>query len=61
VEASLQQMNKPEISSRVIGDMAISALKELDHIAYIRYAIVYLRFDDLRSIRDEINHLLREG
>jgi transcriptional regulator NrdR family protein len=33
----------------------------LDHIAYIRFAIVYLRFDDLRSIRDEINSLLREG
>jgi transcriptional repressor NrdR len=61
VEATLQQMNKPEISSRVIGDMVISALKELDHIAYIRFAIVYLRFDDLRSIRDEINSLLREG
>jgi transcriptional repressor NrdR len=61
VEAALQQMNKQEISSRVIGDMVISALKELDHIAYIRYAIVYLRFDDLRSIRDEINTLLREG
>ena len=61
VEAALQQMNKPEISSRFIGDMVISALKELDHIAYIRYAIVYLRFDDLRSIRDEINTLLREG
>jgi transcriptional repressor NrdR len=61
VEATLQQMNKPEISSRVIGDMVISALKELDHIAYIRFAIVYLRFDDLRSIRDEINALLREG
>jgi transcriptional repressor NrdR len=61
VEAALQQMNKPEISSRVIGDMVISALKELDHIAYIRYAIVYLRLDDLRSIRDEINTLLRES
>ena len=61
VEAALQQMNKPEISSRFIGDMVISALKELDHIAYIRFAIVYLRFDDLRSIRDEINALLREG
>jgi transcriptional repressor NrdR len=61
VEAALQQMNKPEISSRIIGDMVISALKELDHIAYIRFAIVYLRFDDLRSIRDEINALLREG
>jgi transcriptional repressor NrdR len=61
VEAALQQMNKPEISSRVIGDMVISSLKELDHIAYIRFAIVYLRLDDLRSIRDEINALLREG
>ncbi|MBN1438385.1 MAG: transcriptional repressor NrdR [Anaerolineales bacterium] len=61
VEAALQQMNKPEISSRVIGDMVISALKELDHIAYIRFAIVYLRFDDLRSIRDEINSLLLEN
>jgi transcriptional repressor NrdR len=61
VEAALQQMNKPEISSRIVGDMVISALKELDHIAYIRYAIVYLRMDDLQSIRDEINNLLRES
>jgi transcriptional repressor NrdR len=61
VEAALQQMNKPEISSRIIGDMVISALKEVDHIAYIRYAIVYLRLDDLQSIRDEINNLLRES
>ncbi|HHX09471.1 MAG TPA: transcriptional repressor NrdR, partial [Chloroflexi bacterium] len=34
--------------------------KEIDHIAYIRYAIVYLRMDDLHTIRDEINHLLTE-
>jgi transcriptional repressor NrdR len=61
VEASLQQMSKPEISSRVIGDLVISALKELDQIAYIRYAIVYLRMDDLRSIQDEINTLLRDA
>lgn len=58
IEASLQTMGKPEISSRVIGDMVIGGLRELDHIAYIRYAIVYLKLDDLRSIRDEINRLL---
>jgi transcriptional repressor NrdR len=61
VESSLQQINKPEVSSRAIGDMVISALKEVDLIAYIRFAIVYLRFDDLRPIRDEINTLLKEG
>jgi transcriptional repressor NrdR len=46
------------VPSRVIGDMVMAGLKELDHIAYIRYAIVYLRMDDLTSVRDEINRLL---
>ena len=58
VESTLQTMGKPEVSSRVVGDMVIEALKELDHIAYIRYAIVYLKLDDLRAVRDEINRLL---
>jgi transcriptional repressor NrdR len=58
IESSLQGMGKSEVSSRVIGDMAIAGLKELDHIAYIRYAIVYLGLDDLRSIQDEIDQLL---
>jgi transcriptional repressor NrdR len=58
IESTLQNMGKAEISSRVIGDMAIAGLKELDHIAYIRYAIVYLGLDDLRSIQDEIDQLL---
>jgi len=58
VEASLQKMGKAEVSSRVVGDLAIAALKELDQIAYIRYAIVYLRLDDLHSLRDEIDRLL---
>jgi transcriptional repressor NrdR len=51
-------MGKAEVSSRVIGDMVIAGLKELDHIAYVRYAIVYLGLDDLQAIRDEINRLL---
>jgi transcriptional repressor NrdR len=53
-------MGKSEVSSRVIGDMVIQALRELDHIAYIRYASVYLQFDDLQSIRSEIDRLLSE-
>jgi transcriptional repressor NrdR len=58
VEASLQKMGKSEVSSRVVGDLTISGLKELDQIAYIRYAIVYLRLDDLHSLRNEIDRLL---
>jgi len=58
IESTLQNMGKAEVSSRVIGDMVIAGLKELDHIAYIRYAIVYLGLDDLRSIQTEIDQLL---
>jgi transcriptional repressor NrdR len=58
VESQLQKMGKSEVSSRVVGDLTIDGLKEMDQIAYIRYAIVYLGLDDLRSIRKEIDHLL---
>ena len=58
VESSLQQMSKAEVPSRAVGDLVIAALKELDQIAYIRYAIVYLGLDDLQSIRKEIDQLL---
>ncbi len=60
IEASLQRMGKSEVSSRVVGDMVIEGLKELDAVAYIRYAIVYLKLDNLASIREEINKLLEE-
>jgi transcriptional repressor NrdR len=58
IESTLQTMGKPEVPSRVVGDMVVNGLKELDQIAYIRYAIVYLRMDDLRAVRDEIDRLL---
>jgi transcriptional repressor NrdR len=58
VETELQKMGKSEVSSRVVGDMVINGLKSLDQIAYIRYAIVYLRLDDLQSLRTEIDRLL---
>jgi len=60
IEAELQKKGRSEINSRVVGDLAIKGLKDLDHIAYIRYAIVYLRMDDLHSVRDEIDRLLTE-
>ena len=58
IESTLQAMGRAEISSRVVGDMVIAGLKDLDQIAYIRYAIVYLGLDDLKSIRNEIDRLL---
>ncbi len=60
VEAELQQIGRSEVPSRLVGDRVIRKLKELDEVAYIRYAIVYLRLDDLESIRHEIDRLLSE-
>jgi transcriptional repressor NrdR len=58
VESELQKMGKSEVSSRIVGDLVMRNLKEMDQIAYIRYAIVYLRLDDLHALRNEINRLL---
>ncbi len=60
IESTLQRMGKSEVASRVVGDMAINGLKELDYIAYIRYASVYLQMDDLQELRSEIDRLLSE-
>ena len=58
VESDLQAMGEIEVSSRVVGDMVIDGLKEMDLVAYVRYAIVYLGLEDLNAIREEIDELL---
>lgn len=58
IETHLQNMGRDEVSSRIVGDMVIEGLKELDPIAYIRYAIVYLGLDNLTSVRDMLDSLL---
>ncbi len=58
IETSLQKLGREEVSSRLVGDMVIAGLKQMDLIAYIRYAIVYLHLNDLTSIRNEIDQLL---
>lgn len=58
VEVEIQQMGVVEISSRVVGDLVIDKLRELDDIAYLRYAIVYLQLNDLEAIKLELELLL---
>ena len=60
VESHIRQMGKTEIPSRVVGDLTIQELKELDPVSYIRYAIVYLGLEDLEAVRGEIDRLLGE-
>ena len=47
-----------EVSSRVIGEDVMEALKDLDEVAYIRFASVYRHFKDLESFKKELSKLL---
>jgi transcriptional repressor NrdR len=58
IEAELYNMGKTEIPSTVIGDMVMERLKNLDHIAYIRFASVYRDFADITTLKHEIDTLL---
>lgn len=57
VEYTIRQTGRTEVQSHFIGDLVIEELRQLDEVAYIRYAIVYMGLKDLESIRAEIDHL----
>ena len=61
IELTLQQTGMDEVPSRTVGDLVVRHLREIDPIAYIRYALIYLGLDDLESVRDEIDRLLAIG
>jgi len=58
IEARIQQTGKAEVPSKLIGDMVIAGLKELDQVAYIRFAMVYLGLKDMEAVRREIDKIL---
>ncbi len=49
-----------EISSAAIGEIVMEKLKDLDQVAYVRFASVHRQFRDLNSFRDELNRLLED-
>ncbi|MDP8905407.1 MAG: transcriptional regulator NrdR [Chloroflexota bacterium] len=60
IEAALRSRGLSEVPSRTIGEMAMDRLRELDHIAYIRFASVYQSFEDIEQLRREVDSLLAE-
>ncbi|HEX77886.1 MAG TPA: transcriptional repressor NrdR [Dehalococcoidia bacterium] len=61
IEAGLYSLGRAEVPSRLIGDMVMVRLKELDDIAYIRFASVYRQFADIASLKQEVDTLLSKG
>lgn len=53
----LRTMGEREVPSRLIGEMVMEELRELDEIAYVRFASVYRSFQDVTEFQDEIRRL----
>ncbi len=60
IEQSIQNTLEREVSTDKIGQMVMERLKPLDEVAYIRFASVYRRFQDVSSFIHEINKFLEE-
>jgi transcriptional repressor NrdR len=57
IEAALRAEGMTEVPSSRVGQLAMAKLRELDQIAYIRFASVYQSFDDLEALKREVDAL----
>ncbi|MBL7004626.1 MAG: transcriptional repressor NrdR [Gammaproteobacteria bacterium] len=60
IKRQLVALEGREVNSREIGEMVMQELQKLDHVAYIRFASVYLSFEDLQSFQELITRLEKE-
>lgn len=61
IEARIQNSLDREVSAVQIGEYAMDALKEIDEVAYVRFASVYRHFKDINSFQEAIAHLLEDN
>ena len=60
IEQTIQNTLEREVSTDKLGEMVMERLKPLDEVAYIRFASVYRRFQDVSGFIDEIKHFLEK-
>lgn len=60
IERHLHNSMEKEIPSEYIGELVMNSLKEIDDVAYVRFASVYRHFKDINTFMDELNKLLKE-
>ena len=58
VERRVQELGEQEVPARTIGDMVMDVLKDVDEVAYIRFASVYREFKDVTTFMEEITKLV---
>jgi transcriptional repressor NrdR len=60
IEQELQNSLEREVDSTAIGELVMKKLKNLDEVAYVRFASVYRQFKDLNTFMEELNKLLND-
>ena len=60
IEQDLQSGLEREISTVIIGEMVMSRLKDVDEVAYVRFASVYRSFKDINTFMEELSKLLSD-
>ena len=60
MEKELYQVEDKEVESSYIGERVMDALKDIEQVAYVRFASVYREFKDVESFMDELNRLMSE-
>ena len=61
IEQELQSGLEREIKTVEIGEMVMTRLKDVDEVAYVRFASVYRSFKDINTFMEELSKLLTEG
>ena len=59
VETKIFSLEEKEVPSHVIGEIVMDALKDLDEVAYVRFASVYREFKDVNTFMDELKKILK--
>jgi transcriptional repressor NrdR len=60
IETELYHLGQAEVNSRAIGEMVMERLRDVDDVAYVRFASVYRSFSDLQALKREIDHMMDE-
>ncbi len=61
IESVIQNSLDREVSSDKIGELAMEKLKDIDEVAYVRFASVYRQFKDINTFMDELSKLLQSN
>ena len=59
IETQMHESEEREIDAADIGETIMQALQDLDQVAYVRFASVYRKFEDIDAFMDELKHLLQ--